>query len=59
MLRRPPTTIRLTTEDILAYDDRNLKKQSANQNMPPDTQSPLQRTNQPKPTRDQRIGVSR
>lgn len=62
MLRRPLTTIRLTTEDVLDYDDRKQKEneQSASGN----AVSQANTLNKPprgpsiKKTKEQRIGIS-
>jgi len=62
MLRRPLTTIRLTTEDVLDYDDSKQKENeqaasgsASNQNQA--TSKPTQRP-AAKKTREQRIGIS-
>lgn len=61
MLRRPPTTIRLTSEDILAYDDRNLRKQQRqqNENENSSTKQKTDSNTNATLTRDQRIGIKR
>lgn len=62
MLRRPLTAIRLTTEDVLEYDDSKSKEneqagsaQGANGRQPQHQQQGL--NGKPK-TREQRIGLS-
>lgn len=63
MLRRPPTTIRLTSEDILAYDDRNLRKQQEqNENNESGEGTSKQQHKGPAKTpltKEQRIGIKR
>jgi hypothetical protein len=65
MLRRPPTAIRLTTEDILAYDDRNIRRAGQDENVRASNvgkevgPSNLESTNNntTTPSRDERIGI--
>lgn len=65
MLRRPPTAIRLTTEDILAYDDRNIRRAGQDENVRASNvgkevgPSKLESTNNntTTPSRDERIGI--
>lgn len=63
MLRRPATTIKLTPEDILEYDD-SVQLAAVKDDFPHVQQEQLDVRVQPsvlkpEPTRDERIGVSR
>jgi hypothetical protein len=61
MLRRPLTTIRLTTEDVLDYDDSKQKENKQAASGSASSQNHASKsTGRPaaKKTREQRIGIS-
>jgi hypothetical protein len=58
MLRRPPTVIRLTTEDVLAHDDSIARKQRSQiENAAPAESKGASSQHTKGPTRDERIGI--
>lgn len=56
MLRRPPTAIRLTQQDVHAYDDDLAKKKESQNN---ENKNPHVRPDPPQKTREERIGLKK